>query len=107
MCQKTVYFAERKEHEGKLYHVTCFNKWWKDKQSTGTGLWGGQYDKSADVQPSYYRTADAPGATPHMESGSDYKARLAYQPCLPRTFVSKSILVAFDYPLLHIFRVFS
>jgi len=72
VCSKTVYFAERKEHEKQLFHVVCFNKWWKEKSATGEGLWGGKYNTSADVQPAYYRTGDS-GVGPKMESGTDYK----------------------------------
>jgi len=72
VCGKTVYFAERKEHEKQLFHVTCFNKWWKEKTATGEGLWGGKYSGAADVSPAYYRTSDTAGG-PRMESGSDYK----------------------------------
>lgn len=50
VCAKTVYFAERKEHEKQLFHITCFNKWWKERNNTGEGLWGGKYNASADVQ---------------------------------------------------------
>ena len=75
VCGKTVYFAERKEHEKQLFHVVCFNKWWKERTSTGEGLWGGKYNSGADVQPAYYRTSDNSGAGPKMESGSEYKAR--------------------------------
>jgi len=55
-----------------IFHAKCARLWAEEKKNTGKGTWGGQYDKSADVQPSYYRTADNCGQA-RMESGSEYK----------------------------------
>lgn len=77
VCGKTVYFAERKEHEKQLFHVACFNKWWKEKNTTGEGLWGGKYNAQADVTPAYYRAADG-GDGPKMESGAEYKVTQSF-----------------------------
>lgn len=73
-CGKTVYHAERKDHEGKAFHNTCFNKWWREKQASAEGTWGGKYDIKPDVQPAYYRADDGSGQGPKMESGAQYKA---------------------------------
>lgn len=75
-CHKTVYYAERKDHEGELFHITCFNKWWKEKTTTGEGLWGGKYAAGADVQPAYYRADDGVDGS-KMESGAEYKGDLS------------------------------
>jgi len=71
-CTKKVYHAEKMEFDGKIFHANCHAKWAAEQKATGKGAWGGTYDKAADVQPAYYRTADNSGSA-RMESGAEYK----------------------------------
>ena len=73
-CQKKVFYAERKEYDGNVFHISCFNKWFKERNATTGGNWNSKYLGAADVQPFYYRTGDGESG-PRMESGSEYKTR--------------------------------
>jgi len=71
-CGKKVFHAEKMEYDGKIFHAGCHAKWSAEQKATGKGAWGSVYDKPADVQPAYYRTADNSGSA-RMETGDQYK----------------------------------
>lgn len=73
-CQKTgiallhcvnilVYHAERREHDGKIFHARCFNLWKKaceDRERERRNR--ENYDKVPDVSPAYYRVGVCEGS---------------------------------------------
>jgi gelsolin len=71
-CGKSVFFAEEQRCDNKVYHIQCFGKYKKDEIQDNLRGRNVMYEKPADVQPAYYRTADGSGLS-RMESGSEYK----------------------------------
>ena len=49
VCSRTILFNEQKKHDGNEFHVTCYNKWVKERQKCGKSL-EGKYENADDVQ---------------------------------------------------------
>lgn len=76
-CGKTVFHAEKKEHDGKIFHSRCFNLWKKEEEEAKRDKNNREnYEKSADVAPAYYRVADpTTGAEARMQTGVEDRAQ--------------------------------
>jgi len=72
-CGKQVYHAEEQLYEGKLFHISCFGVWNKERLAADLAARNRSYEAPADVQPAYYRTNDTGSTGPRMETGSQYK----------------------------------
>eukprot|EP01126_Amoeba_proteus_P063002 TRINITY_DN8635_c0_g1_i8.p1 TRINITY_DN8635_c0_g1~~TRINITY_DN8635_c0_g1_i8.p1 ORF type:complete len:139 (+),score=30.19 TRINITY_DN8635_c0_g1_i8:167-583(+) len=70
-CAKTVYHAEKREHDGKKFHARCFNLWKKAQEDRERERKNREnYDILPDVSPAYYRVGDpTTGSTARMVSG--------------------------------------
>jgi gelsolin len=81
-CGKSVYHAEEQKYDGKTFHIQCMGKYVKESREQDLRGRNVMYEKPADVQPAYYRTADG-GTGSRMESGSEYK--VGSNPSTPQT----------------------
>ena len=80
-CGKTVFHAEKKEHDGMLFHARCFNLWKKEEEEAlRTKKNAENYEPIPDVAPQYYRVADAAsGLDARMQSGLSERTSLPAQ----------------------------
>eukprot|EP01127_Copromyxa_protea_P001140 TRINITY_DN110_c0_g2_i1.p2 TRINITY_DN110_c0_g2~~TRINITY_DN110_c0_g2_i1.p2 ORF type:complete len:140 (-),score=34.61 TRINITY_DN110_c0_g2_i1:81-476(-) len=72
-CSKTVYHAEKREHDGKTFHARCFNLWKKACEEAERDRKNREnYDIQPDVSPAYYRVGDpSSGENARMVSGNE------------------------------------
>jgi len=76
-CGKTVYHAEKQEHDGKIFHSRCLNLWKKEvEEQERLNKNALNYEKTADVSPSYYRVGNVSnGSGPTMMSGQEEREK--------------------------------
>jgi hypothetical protein len=71
-CNKSVYAAEQKLAENKMWHSLCWALEFKEREANKKAHKDEvSYNKAADVAPAYYRTADAAAGVPARLEVSD------------------------------------
>jgi len=78
LCGKSVYAAELRRYDGKIFHASCFAKFKKQQEADDSAKRNIEYGKTPDVSPAYYRVADpSTGQAARMLSGEQERAEFA------------------------------
>ena len=80
LCGKTVYFAERKQSEGKDWHNICFNKYYKEKrEKESSTLYGNYGSNTKRASSSSAKTKKCPDCDAEVENGTRFCSSCGYK----------------------------